>query len=139
MSIFTFTLAVASCLCLDPGKMHRALVLSHRQWPVACAWTLVKCLLIRYSPKANNKSAPRLHSCSKLVRSTCKSFCVPPFTLLIASYNSVYYNYLTVTQWLVGWFGEQGKKGVCISKKVQCGPMVVTIFRENGTHFLGNI
>jgi len=24
--------------------------------------------------------------------------------------------------WLVGWFMGQGKKGVCISKKVNCGP-----------------
>ena len=29
-------------------------------------------------------------------------------------------------QWLVGWFWGQGKKGVCISKKVHCGPMHIS-------------
>ena len=43
--------------------------------------------------------------------------------VLIVPYNSIYYNYITVMQWLVGWFGDQGKKGVCVSKKVHCGPM----------------
>ena len=37
--------------------------------------------------------------------------------LLVVPYNSVYYNYITIIQWLVGWFGDQGKKGVCIGKK----------------------
>ena len=27
-------------------------------------------------------------------------------------------------QWLVGWFKYQGKKGVCIGKKVHCGPVL---------------
>ena len=26
-------------------------------------------------------------------------------------------------QWLVGWFGDQGKKGVCVGKRVHCGPV----------------
>ena len=36
----------------------------------------------------------------------------------------VYYNYIIIIQWLVGWFGNQGKKGVCIGKKVYCGPVL---------------
>ena len=32
-------------------------------------------------------------------------------------------------QRLVGWFWGQGKKGVCVSKKVHCGP--VTIVETN--------
>ena len=28
-------------------------------------------------------------------------------------------------QWLVDWLGDQGKKGVCIGKKVHCGPVLV--------------
>ena len=64
----------------------------------------------------------------ELVRSTCKSFHATPFTLLIVPYNSVYYNCIIIMQWLVLWFGYQGKKGVCISKKVHCGPVVPRYF-----------
>ena len=42
---------------------------------------------------------------------------------LIVPYNSIYYNYITITQWLVGWFEDQGKKEVCVGKKVHCGPV----------------
>ena len=33
------------------------------------------------------------------------------------------YNYIIIMPWLVGWFRDQGKKGVCIGKKVHCGPV----------------
>ena len=55
--------------------------------------------------------------------STCKSLRVPPFTLLHVSNNSVYYSYIIITQWLVGWFWGQRKKGACVGKKVHCGPV----------------
>ena len=101
-SILSFTPAVTCCMCLD----------------------LVKGLLIWYSLKVD-KTATQLHcqGASHLVRSaicdrsTCKSFRVPPFTLLHELYNSVYYSYVIITQRLVGWFWGQGKKGVCIDKK----------------------
>ena len=101
------------------------IVLSYRRWPVTCAWTPVKCLLIWYSLKVS-KSAPQLHCCfvgdaSQLTCSTCKSFRAPPFMLLVLMYNFVYYNLRNC--WLVGWFGDRGKKGVCVNKKVHCGPV----------------
>ena len=81
--------------------------------------------------------APQLHSyfvggASQLlvhstVHGTCKLFCPPPFMLLIVLYNSVKYNYIIIMQWLVGWFRDQGKKGVCVGKEVDCGPMVVAL------------
>ena len=50
--------------------------------------------------------------------------------LLLVPYNSVYYNYIIITQWLVGWLVlGQGKKGVHIGKKVHCGP-VIEILRK---------
>ena len=63
----------------------------------------VKCLSIWYSLKVN-KFSPQLHCCfvggashaqlpHSAIRSTCKSFHVSPFTLLIVPYNSIYYNY----------------------------------------------
>ena len=72
---------------LGPSKMHQSFVLAHRRWPVACAWTHVKCLLIPYSQKIN-KSIPRLHchfigGAAQLVCSTCKLFHAPLFTLLV--------------------------------------------------------
>ena len=72
---------------LGPSKMHQSFVLAHRRWPVACAWTHVKCLLIRYSQNVN-KSIPRLHchfigGAAQLVCSTCKLFHAPLFTLLV--------------------------------------------------------
>ena len=99
-----------------------------QRWPVVCAWTPVKCLLIWYSLKVS-KSAPQLHchfvvgGTSQLTCSTCKLFRAPLFMLLVVLYNFVYYNYIIITQLLVGWFGDQGKKGVCVSKKVHCGPV----------------
>ena len=69
----------------------------------------------------------RITSCAHSAicdRSTCKLFCVPPFMLLQVPYNSVYYNYIIIMQWLVGWFWGQGKKGVCVGKKVHCGPVL---------------
>ena len=50
----------------------------------------------------------------QLARSMCKSFRTPPFMLLIVLYNSVYYNYITITQWLVGWLvlGSRQKGGL---------------------------
>ena len=87
----------------------------------------VKCLLIWYSLKVN-KTATQLHcrGASTLVHSaicdrTCKSFRVPPFTLLHVPY-SIYYNYIIITQQLVDWFWGQGKKGVCIGKKCNVAP-----------------
>ena len=111
-SILSFTPAVTCCMCLD----------------------LVKGLLIWYSLKVD-KTATQLHcqGASHLVRSaicdrsTCKSFRVPPFTLLHELYNSVYCNYVIVMQRLVGWFWGQGKKGVCIDKKLHCGPTVCSV------------
>ena len=58
----------------------------------------------------------------------CKLFRGPPFTLLVVPYNSVYYNYITIIQWLVGWFGDQGKKGVCVGKKVGRGQGGIDVF-----------
>ena len=109
--------------------MHWVFVLSHQQWPVTCAWT--RSLI--WSSLKVNKSAPWLHCCFvggtlELMRTTCKSFHATPFTLLIVPYNSVYYNCIIIMQWLVLWFGYQGKKGVCISKKVHCGPVVPRYF-----------
>ena len=77
----------------------------------------------------HSRSTKRLHNCtSHLVHSaicdhsTCKLFHVPLFTLLHVPYNSVYYNYIIITQQLVSWFWE-GKKGVCVGKKVHSGPV----------------
>ena len=64
-----------------------------------------------------NKSAPRLHC--RFVRGTSQ-LVRKSFTTLIVPYNSVYYNYIIITQWLVGWFEDQGKKGVCVGKKGVC-------------------
>ena len=105
--------------------MHQAFLLSHWRWPVICAWTLVKWLLIQYSPKVN-KSTPRLLCCfvggaSQLTHSMCKSFCSPkPFMLLIVLYKSVQYNYIIIMQWLVG-SGIKAKWGLCQKKKVHGG------------------
>ena len=56
--------------------------------------------------------------------STCKLLRAPSFMLLIVLYNSVYYNYIIITQWLVGWFRDQGKREVALAKKAHCGPML---------------
>ena len=39
---------------------------------------------------------------------------------------TVYYNCYA----MVGWFRGQGKKGVCIGKKMHCGPMLMDIIIE---------
>ena len=54
----------------------------------------------------------RLHSAVCLNRSVF-------FVYII---NCTVYTIITV-QWLVGGFRDQGKKGVCIGKKVHCGPV----------------
>ena len=46
----------------------------------------------------------------------CKSFRAPPFTLLIVPYNSVYYNYIIIMQWLVG-LGIKAKREFVLAKK----------------------
>ena len=66
----------------------------------------------------------------QLARSTCKSFRAPPFTLLIVPYNSIQYNYMIIMQWLVGWFMDEGKKGVCIGKKGALWPHIT--YKEEG-------
>ena len=50
------------------------------------------------------------------MRNTCKSFRAPPFTLLNVPYNSVYYNYIIIMQWLVG-LGIKAKGGFASAKK----------------------
>ena len=51
------------------------------------------------------------------IRSTCESF--------MLLYNSVYYNYITIVQWLVGWLVGAGvKAGFVSAKKVHCGPVI---------------
>ena len=57
----------------------------------------------------------------QLARSTCKSFLAPSFTLLIVPYNSVYYNYITIMQWLVG-SGIKANRGVASAKKCTVAP-----------------
>ena len=103
-------------------KTHRAIRLSHWPWPVTCAWTPVKCLLIWYWLKVS-KFALQLHWCfvggpSQLARtsicSTCKSFHAPPFMLLIVLYNFVCYNYYAMVGWLVQ---EAWQKRGCIGIK----------------------
>ena len=34
-------------------------------------------------------------------------------------------------QWLVGWFRDKGTKGICIGKKVHCGPMTGAMMSAN--------
>ena len=92
-------------LIIVPWKTHWALLLSHWQRPVACAWTPVKCLLIQYLVKVN-KSVPRLHchfvASKQFAYSTCKSFHASRFPLIIVPYNSVYYNTsLLCNSWLI--------------------------------------
>ena len=54
---------------------------------------------------------------------TCKSFRVLPFTLVIVLFISIYYSYITITQWLVG-SGIKAKRGVASAKKcTACGPV----------------
>jgi len=57
-----------------------------------------------------------------------------PYILLSGPYTSVYYAYLIMTSWLVGWFVGQGKKGVCVGKKVNCGPVVGSIISCDGIY-----
>ena len=130
----TVSVTIYTLQCV-PSKMHQVFIYIHTGCGLSLVLDLVKCLLIWYSPKVS-KSAPRLHfrfcrGTSQLARSTCISFCVLLFMLLIPPYNSLYYNYIVIMQWMVGWFGDQGKKGVCIgkkgvciSKKVHCGPVL---------------
>ena len=99
-SVLTFKPAVARHLCLDPVKCTEG-----RQIRSTAALSLC-CVASQLMRSA--------------IHSTCKSFLAPLFMLLIVPYNSVYYNYITIMQWLVGWFWDQGKKGVCIGKKVHC-------------------
>ena len=96
-----------------PSKTHQVFVLSHRRCSIACAWTPVKCLLIWYYFKVN-KSALWLHCCfarsaPQFTCSTCKSSCATLFTLLIVLHNSVYYNYIIIMQWLVGWLIRESR------------------------------
>ena len=59
-------------------------------------------------------------------------FCIR--ILLSGLYTSVYYAYLIMTSWLVGWFAGQGKKGVCVGKIVNCGPVVGSIISCDGIY-----
>ena len=55
---------------------------------------------------------------------TCKLFHAPPFMLLIVPNNSVYYNHLIITQWLVG-SGIKTKRGFAWAKKCTVAPCLV--------------
>ena len=40
-------------------------------------------------------------------------------------YTSIYYEYLIMMSWLVGWFVVKAKReGVYVGKKVNCGPVL---------------
>ena len=54
------------------------------------------------------------------------------FMLLIVLYNSVYYNYKIIAQWLVGLFG------VCVGKKVHCGLVVIPLLPICPIRFLSH-
>ena len=82
----------------------------------------------------DERSAPQMQSflvgggASSMALSTCSSTSITlltcrslPYILLLGPYTSVYYVTLL---WLVGWFTVQGKNGVCVGKKVNCGPML---------------
>ena len=113
LSILSLTPVVTCCLLLDP----------------------VKCLLIQYSLKLD-KTTRQLHChfvggashlmCSAC--STCKSFCAPPFMLLLVPYNFLYYNYIIITKWLVGWFWSQCKRGFALAKKSALWPHALFSF-----------
>lgn len=63
---------------------------------------------------SSSSTCPRcvnLHYCQH-VSSTCSLLHI----LLIGSYTSIYYAYLTMMSWLVCWFAGQGKKGVASPK-----------------------
>ena len=85
----------------------------------ACAWTWSSVLKV-------DKFTTQLHChfvgiASQLVHSAIRSTC-ESFMLL---YNSVYYNYITIVQWLVGWLVGAGvKAGFVSAKKVHCGPVI---------------
>ena len=64
----------------------------------------------------------------------CKSFRAPPYVLLVISYTK---NYITIGQWLLGWFRDQGKKGVCIGNKVHCSPVEMGLSYCKLLHLLG--
>ena len=122
----TVSVTIYTLQCV-PSKMHQVFIYIHTGCGLSLVLDLVKCLLIWYSPKVS-KSAPRLHfrfcrGTSQLARSMCISFCVLPFMLLVLPYNSLYYNLHSYYAMDV-WFGDQGKKGVCIGKKVHCGPVL---------------
>ena len=108
-------------------KTHQAFLALHWPWPVACAWPQSSACWYGI----HSRLTKPLHNCTcgsasqlmrSAIRSTCKSFHVPPFMLLIVPYNSIYYNYYT----MVGWLWGQDKKGVCVGKKkkkVHSGPV----------------
>ena len=132
--------------------MHPAFVLSHQWWPVTCAWTQVKCLLIQYSLNVN-KSAPRLHC--RFVGGASQLISCPNSNLWVKSedkttsqlalahvnhtvhlhlhvpYSSVCYNYIIIMQWLVGWLVRGLKQigSLCWQKKAHCGLVL------KGQHF----
>jgi len=50
------------------------------------------------------------------------------------------HNYYALVGWLVGWFGDQGKKGVCVGKKVHFSPMhniCLKVYVMMQTHYSG--
>ena len=63
----------------------------------------------------------------------CNLFCVPPFTLLVVPYNSVYYNYITIIQWLVG-SEIKAKRGFASAKKVGRGQEGIDVFLKVVIH-----
>ena len=112
-SAHTSTPSVACHLCLDPAQVLVDTVFTQGQQQICFTTALLlttgKIYYVLFPIHVHIIYYP-------LARSTCKSFCAPPFTLLIVLYNSVYYNYIIITQWLVGWFG------VCVGKKVHLWP-----------------
>jgi len=44
--------------------------------------------------------------------------CALQYMLLSGLHTSVYYTYLIMMSWLVGWFAGHDKKGICVGKKM---------------------
>ena len=124
-------MTIANAFSQNNYKTHRkSLVSVQRRWPVACAWTQWSACWYGI----HSRSTKPLHKCTVTLLEAHHNSCVQPFaivacvlaplfTLLIVPYNSVYYNYIIMMQQLVGWFWGQGKQGLCIGKKVHCGPV----------------
>ena len=120
-------------------KTHWAVTIAHRWWPVAWAWT--RQVLV-FNQGQQICSAIALSLCWRSITTCapsvicgiCKSFRAPPYVLLVISYTK---NYITIAQWLLGWFRDQGKKGVCIGNKVHCSPMEMGLSYCKLLHLLG--